>query len=113
MQRYSYFPDLQYRVAAATAKKELNLVCLQRDMNESYLDELSDLVKERGLAAGNANLQMSLRLGVLPFIQDWFAGDTNVTRKAAIFGVPDFWYMAHVQNEHCILGRVLDILQLL
>ena len=86
--------DDHLRVAAATAKKELNLVCLQRDMNESYLDELSALVKERGLAVGNANLQMSLRLGVLPFIQDWFAGDTNITQKAAIFGVPDFWYMA-------------------
>ena len=86
--------DDHLRVAAATAKKELNLVCLQRDMNESYLDELSALVKERGLTVGNANLQMSLRLGVLPFIQDWFAGDTNVTQKAAIFGVPDFWYMA-------------------
>jgi hypothetical protein len=86
--------DDHLRVAAATAKKELNLVCLQRDMNESYLDELSQLVKERGLAAGNANLQMSLRLGVLPFIQDWFAGDADVMKKAAIFGVPDFWYMA-------------------
>ena len=86
--------DDHLRVAAATAKKELNLVCLQRDMNESYLEELSALVKERGLTAGNANLQMSIRLGVLPFIQDWFAGDTNVTQKAAIFGVPDFWYMA-------------------
>ena len=86
--------DDHLRVAAATEKRELNLVCLQRDMSESYLDELSELVKKRGLAAGNANLQMSLRLGVLPFIQDWFAGDTNVMKKAAIFGVPDFWYMA-------------------
>ena len=86
--------DDHLRVAAATERKELNLVCLQRDMSESYLDELSDLVKTRGLTAGNANLQMSLRLGVLPFIQDWFAGDTNVMKKAAIFGVPDFWYMA-------------------
>ena len=86
--------DDHLRVAAAAQKKELNLVCLQRDMNESYLDELSALVKDRDLKAGNANLQMSLRLGVLPFIQDWFAGDTNVAQKVAIFGVPDFWYMA-------------------
>ena len=86
--------DDHLRVAAAKQKKELNLVCLQRDMSESYLDELSELVKERGLSAGNANLQMSLRLGVLPFIQDWFAGDAEVMKKAAIFGVPDFWYMA-------------------
>ena len=56
--------DDHLRVAAATERKELNLVCLQRDMSESYLDELSDLVKTRGLTAGNANLQMSLRLGL-------------------------------------------------
>jgi tetratricopeptide (TPR) repeat protein len=37
---------------------------------------------------------MTIQLGVLPFIQDWFSGDTNITAKAAIFGVPDFWYMA-------------------
>ena len=86
--------DDHLRVAAATGKKELNLVCLQRDMSDAYLGELAELVKARGLKAGGANLQMSLRLGVLPFIQDWFAGDADVMKKAAIFGVPDFWYMA-------------------
>ncbi len=103
--------DDHLRIAAAAAKKDLNLVCLQRDMNESYLEELSGLVKNAGLTAGNANLQMSLRLGVLPFIQDWFAGDTNVTSKAAIFGVPDFWYMAERMPvpENVIFGGTSSV----
>ena len=103
--------DDHLRVAAATAGRELNLVCLQRDMNDAYLDELSELVEKRGLTAGRANLKMSIRLGVLPFIQDWFAGDTNVTRKAAIFGVPDFWYMAERMPvpENVLFGGARDV----
>ena len=103
--------DDHLRVAAATAGKELNLVCLQRDMNDAYLDVLSELVEKRGLTAGHANLKMSIRLGVLPFIQDWFAGDTNVTREAAIFGVPDFWYMAERMPvpENILFGGARDV----
>ena len=103
--------DDHLRVAAATAGKELNLVCLHRDMNDAYLDELAKLVEARGLKAGNANLKMSIRLGVLPFIQDWFSGDTNITKEAAIFGVPDFWYMADRMPvpENVIFGGARDV----
>ena len=103
--------DDHLRMAAASADKELNLVCLQRDMNDAYLEELSALVEKRELTAGRANLKMSLRLGVLPFIQDWFAGDTNVTQKVAIFGVPDFWYMAERMPvpENVIFGGARNV----
>ena len=103
--------DDHLRVAAAAAKKELNLICLQRDMNDAYLDELTALAEKRGLTAERANLKMSLRLGVLPFIQDWFAADTNVTAKVAIFGVPDFWYMAERMPvpENVIFGGARDV----
>ena len=103
--------DDHLRVAAAAAEKEMNLVCLQRDMNDAYLDELSALVEKRGLKAGRANLKMSLRLGVLPFIQDWFSGDTNVVKEAAIFGVPDFWYMAERMPvpENIMFGGARDV----
>lgn len=95
--------DDHLRIAAASAGKELNLVCLQRDMSDTYLDELSQLVEKQGLKAGRTDLKMSLRLGVLPFIQDWFSGDTNVMNEAAVFGVPDFWYMAErVPAPECI-----------
>ena len=86
--------DDNLRAAAAACGKELNLVCLHRDMDDAYLKELSAFVKVKGLKVKNADLAMSAQLGVLPFIQDWFAGDAEITSKAAVFGVPDFWYMA-------------------
>ena len=86
--------DDHLRAAAAARGKELNLVCLQRDMDDAYLKELSAFIKRKGLKVQSADLAMSAQLGVLPFIQDWFAGDAAITRKAAVFGVPDFWYMA-------------------
>ena len=89
--------DDHLRIAAATRGKALNLVCLQRDMDDAYLKELAALVRERGLQAGKANLPLAVELGVLPFLQDWFAGDPDVGDKAAIFGVPDFWFMAERQ----------------
>ena len=63
-------------------------------MDDAYLKEFGALIKEKKLTAGRANLAMSIQLGVLPFLQDWFMGDREVTSKAAIFGVPDFWYTA-------------------
>ena len=89
--------DDHLRVVAASRGKELNLVCLHRDTDDAYLKELAALVKERKLDAGKANLAVSIQLGVLPFLQDWFMGDAAVTEKAAIFGVPDLWYMAERQ----------------
>lgn len=89
--------DDHLRIAAATHGKELNVVCLQRDMEDAYLKELSALVREKKLEAGRANLPMAIQLGVLPFLQDWFMGDRKVTEKVAIFGVPDLWYMAERQ----------------
>jgi len=86
--------DDHLRTVAASRGKELNFICLHRDMDDSYLKEFAELVKRKGLKAGNANLALSIQLGVLPFLQDWFAGDRTVESKTAIFGVPDFWYMA-------------------
>jgi len=86
--------DAHLRVQAALRGRELNLVCLQRDLSDSYLRELSAVVKARQLKAGAVDLSMSAQLGVLPFLQDWFAGDPDVASKAGVFGVPDFWYMA-------------------
>ena len=86
--------DDHLRILAATRGVELNLVCLHRDMDDAYLKEFGELIKEKGLTAGRANLAMSIQLGVLPFLQDWFMGDHDIASKAAIFGVPDFWYIA-------------------
>lgn len=103
--------DDHLRIVAATRGKELNLVCLQRDMDDAYLKELSALVKEKKLSAGHANLALAIELGVLPFLQDWFMGDQKITQEAAIFGVPDFWYMAERQPvpECLFFGGVQNV----
>ncbi len=89
--------DDHLRIAASTRGRELNLVCLQRDTDDAYLKELAALVRDRKLEAGRANLAISIQLGVLPFLQDWFMGDAKVGEKTAVFGVPDLWYMAELQ----------------
>lgn len=95
--------DDHLRTVAASRGKELNFICLHRDMDDAYLKEFANLVREKGLKAGSANLALSIQLGVLPFLQDWFMGDPDVTKKAAVFGVPDFWYMAQqVPVPECI-----------
>ncbi len=103
--------DDHLRVAAKTRGKELHLVCLQRDMESSYMKELSALVKEKQLKAGNANLGLSAELGVLPFLQDWLGGDPQITSKLAVFGVPDLWYMgkAKPMPECLFFGGVRDL----
>ncbi len=106
--------DDQLRAAAAARGKELNLVCLHRDMDDAYLKELAELVKARGLKAGSADLSISIRLGVLSFIQDWFAGDADVQSKVAIFGAPDIWGMTgRVPVPECLFfGGVKDVKEL-
>jgi tetratricopeptide (TPR) repeat protein len=103
--------DDQLRAAAASRGRELNLICLHRDMDDAYLKELGETVREKGLSAGSADLSISIQLGVLSFLQDWFAGDTNVESKVAIFGVPDLWYMSErVPVPECLFfGGVKDI----
>lgn len=48
---------------------------------------------------------------MLPFLQDWFSGDPKISEQAAIFGVPDFWYMAERQPvpECLFFGGVRDV----
>ncbi len=90
--------DDHLRLAAANAGKPLHLVCLQRDLDANYLARLGKAVKEADLLGPETDdLLISLKLGVWPFVQDWFAADTNVAQRAAIFGTPDLWLYAHKQ----------------
>lgn len=75
--------------------KELHLIALQRDLDSAYLDSLGKVVREKGVGgAKNEELALSLTLGVLPFVQDWFSADPTVAKDVAIFGAPDLWYSA-------------------
>ena len=91
--------DDHLRLAAARAGKELNLVCLQRDLDDRYLDELASVVEQKGLGgAKGRELALSLKLGVLAFVQDWFAAEKDtIASKVAIFGAPDLWYAAGIK----------------
>jgi len=90
--------DDHLRFAAERKGRELNLICLQRDLDKSYLEELGELVKEKGLGGEKSNeLAISLSLGVLTFVQDWLADDPEAAKSVAIFGAPDLWHAAKLR----------------
>ncbi len=90
--------DDHLRFAADRKGKELNLVCLQRDLDKSYLVDLGALVKEKGIGGEKSNeLAISLSLGVLTFVQDWLADDPEAAKSVAIFGAPDLWHAAKLK----------------
>lgn len=87
--------DHHLMLAAARKGRPVKLVCLARDLDEDYLAALADIVRESKVGgAKNEELQLSLTLGVLPFVQDWFAADPAVTSQVAVVGAPDLWYAA-------------------
>ena len=87
--------DDHLRIAAEKSGTEINLVCLQRDLDKEYIKNLSAKMKEERLGGDkNADLSLSLSLGVLPFVQDWFAADPDIASKAAVWGAADLWYAA-------------------
>jgi len=89
--------DDHLRLIAAERGKELNLVSLSRDLDTKYLEQLAKAVKAKGVGgARNDDLSLSLSLGVLPFVQDWFAADPQAAKTVAIFGAPDLWYSAGI-----------------
>ena len=85
--------DDHLRLAAAESGRELNLISLSRDLDEEYLKRLGDLIAAKQVGGPkNEELKLSLSLGVLPFVQDWFASDPSVAKEVAIYGAPDLWY---------------------
>jgi tetratricopeptide (TPR) repeat protein len=87
--------DDHLRLVAKAEGREINLIALQRDLDAKYLDALGAVIAEKKIGGSkNSELTLSLSLGVLPFVQDWFSADTSVPRTAAIWGAPDLWYSA-------------------
>ena len=82
-------------LAAAESGKELNLIQLTRDLDTAYLEHLGKIVRDKNVGGSkNEGLALSLSLGVLPFVQDWFAADPTVGKEVAIYGAPDLWFSA-------------------
>ena len=87
--------DDHLALVAAAEGKDVRFVSLARDLDEKYLAELGEIVRTEGVGGSkNGTLRMSLSLGVLPFVQDWFASDPTVAKDVAIFGAPDLWFSA-------------------
>lgn len=73
--------------------RELHLIALQRDLDSGYLASLGKVVAEKRLGGEKCDdLALSLTLGVLPFVQDWFSFDPSAGKEVAIYGAPDLWY---------------------
>ena len=89
--------DNHIQLAAADAGIELHVITLARDLDTEYLEKLGEVVKESGIGGEkNGALCLSLSLGVLPFVQDWFAADPSAAKDVAIYGAPDLWYSAGI-----------------
>ncbi len=90
--------DAHLVIMAKMRGQELNLLCLQHDMSAFYLKSMSKLIEKKQLfdEANMQRMKSTLDLGILPFIQDWFAMDREIEKKVAVFGVPDFWYTAGI-----------------
>ena len=87
--------DDHLKLVAAETGKKLHIISLARDADEQYLKALARVVEEENVGGSkNAELRMSLELGVLSFLQDWLAADPTVASEMAIFGAPDIWYGA-------------------
>lgn len=87
--------DNHLLVLARERGKPLHLLCLQKDQNPVYQHQLGKTIEQENLFGGDRPRMLNtLKLGVLPFIQDWFASDPDIARKAVVFGVPDLWYAA-------------------
>ena len=89
--------DNHLKLVAAETGKDVNLVCLAKDFDADYRERLAKVIEKEGLGGSkNGALRLSLSLGVLPFVQDWFAADPSVAKTVAVFGAPDLWYLAGI-----------------
>ena len=91
--------DDHIKILAARQGKAVDIVSLSRDLDKNYLERLSALVKERKIGGErNEDLTLSLSLGILPFVQDWFSCDPSVATDVAVFGAPDLWHSAGIPS---------------
>lgn len=87
--------DDHFLLEAARRGSDVTLVSLARDTEKDYLERLGERVREKGIGGSkNSQLNLSLSLGVLPFVQDWLGSDPTAPKSVAIWSAPDLWYSA-------------------
>jgi tetratricopeptide (TPR) repeat protein len=105
--------DAHLQVLARERGQTVHLLCLQKDGNTLYQSQLKRLIRQVNLFAEKDVMRMmnAVDLGVLPFVQDWFASDPAIEKKAIVFGVPDLWYGAGMtpMPEFIFFGGVRTI----
>lgn len=105
--------DAHLLMAAHMRGQPLFLIGLHKDNNKAYQQKLKKAVERAGLFAGSDLIRISntIDLGVLPFIQDWFATAPDIGKKVAVFGVPDLWYGAGLNpvSEFLFFGGKRDV----
>jgi tetratricopeptide (TPR) repeat protein len=87
--------DNHIAILARVHRQKVNVIGLQRDMDKVYQQRLARIIEREHMFPNDRDRMLNtLKLGLLPFLQDWLAGDPDVASKMAIFSVPDLWYGA-------------------
>ncbi|NLL82760.1 MAG: tetratricopeptide repeat protein [Lentisphaerae bacterium] len=107
--------DAHLTVRAAERKQPLFLIGLHKDNSKIFQAKLKKEIVRLQLFDASEMFRMNntIDLGVLPFIQDWFATDPDINDKMAVFGVPDLWYSAGLNpvSEFLFFGGMRDLKQ--
>lgn len=93
--------DDHFRLVSAFAspdEKGIWLLRLGHDMDRASRAAIAQRVRTENLGGErSADLALSAELGLLPFLEDWFAADPSAARRVAVLGSPDVWYSADVR----------------
>ncbi len=98
--------DSSLAIESYRQSRELNLVSLNRENDAVYMKGLAQKVADKKLA-GEANSEKLYsvltddegldRLRLLPFIEQWFKADADISSKAAVWGAPHLWMSAGIE----------------
>jgi tetratricopeptide (TPR) repeat protein len=85
--------DNHLLIQAHLLKKPLHLVVLRQKEDKEEQTALQHKI-ERDLSFQHLNRPRLLNahsIGTIRFVMEWFSSDTNICRKAMVFGMPDLW----------------------
>jgi Tfp pilus assembly protein PilF len=99
-------------ITAAEMKKPLRVFNLALGNNETYMRYVSSFMD-------NDRLKSMTQVGMGPLLLEWFAGDRDIEKKAAVFSAADLWItvgLTPFPNKTVFLGlrdsRGIDVRQL-
>ncbi len=101
--------DNHLRIEAARLGQTLKLIELQKNDNPVYIRQLKKTIESDPDIADDLRVRLknSADLGVMSFVQDWLAADSNIVDRVAIMSAPDLLVGAGcvvAPNYFCFLG---------